>query len=191
MSHVHVVYAHPAPQSFTREVLGAFLGGLAEAGHTASVSDLYAQGFRAGLSAEEYARETGRGAHVPVAPDVTVEQERLAAADVWAFVYPVWWNDCPALLKGWFDRVWTAGWAYEPMTLRPARSALVLCTSGHGAADLEASGCYPAMRTTMLADRIGARAAHADFVLFGGQLNGGEAGRREHLRRAAALGREV
>ncbi|MFC7529716.1 NAD(P)H-dependent oxidoreductase [Actinoplanes sp. GCM10030250] len=48
MTQVHVVYAHPSPNSFTHEVLDAFLSGLADAGHTATVSDLYAMKFPAG-----------------------------------------------------------------------------------------------------------------------------------------------
>jgi NAD(P)H dehydrogenase (quinone) len=167
MTLVHVVYAHPSEQSFTREVLDAFLGGLVDVGHTTTVSDLYAMKFRGELTPEEYERESAYLADVPVPDDVMAEHAKLDAADVWAFIYPVWWADCPALLKGRFDRVWTVGFAYKPMRVRPARNALVLCTAGYSVAELEASGCYAAMKTTMLIDRIGARARSSDFLVFG------------------------
>jgi NAD(P)H dehydrogenase (quinone) len=189
VSSVHVVYAHPAPDGFTREVLGAFLNGLT----SYTVTDLYATGFPAAMSPAEYLRPPDS----PVPEDVAAEQVRLEAADVWAFVYPVWWADCPAILKGWFDRVWTAGWAYQPMRLRVARRAIVLCTAGYPIADLEASGVHQAMRTTMLTDRIGARAESSDFVVLGGSVQrdsdpaGWAARKATHLKRATELGRSA
>lgn len=167
------MYAHPSPSSFTRRVLDAFVSGLP----SYTVSDLYASGFSPVMSAADYAGE--------VAPDVLAEQALLDAADVWAFVYPVWWADCPAIMKGWFDRVLTAGWAYEPMRLTVAKRAVVLCTAGHPVDTLESSGVLSAMRTVMLTDRIGARAASAEFVVLGASPQ------PAHLETAAALGRSL
>ncbi|MEV6303039.1 NAD(P)H-dependent oxidoreductase [Actinoplanes sp. NPDC051861] len=186
MPSVHVIFCHPDPDSFTRRVLDAFLGGVTGAGHTATVSDLYLLGFHPEMSLAEYRRESGAHPETVLPDDVAAEHAKLSAADVWAFVYPVWWNDCPALLKGWFDRVWTVGVAYRPMTLRPARKALVICTCGY---DEEGLGeRYSAMRTTMVDDRIGARAEQVEFHLLGGRVNG--AGDR-HLELATHLGRTV
>lgn len=199
MTHVHVVYAHPDDRSFTREILDAFLSGLSEAGHTWTLSDLYAMGFRSELTFEEYERESGGRAGAPVSEDVAAEQTRLDAASVWAFVYPVWWTDCPARLKGWFDRVWTVGFAYKSPTVRAADKALVLCTAGYSVAELKASGCYQAMETVMLTDRIGRRARCAEFIVFDGSVQAGDAGTAEqwaaakagHLARAAALAQSL
>jgi NAD(P)H dehydrogenase (quinone) len=196
VTQVHIVYAHPSERSFTREVLDAYLGGLDDAGHTHTLSDLYAMDFRSELSGEEYERECGRGG-VGVPDDVAAEQALLNAAEVWTFIYPVWWTDCPARLKGWFDRVWTVGFAYRPVRVRLARHALVLCTAGYSVAELEASGCHQAMRTVMLTDRIGERARSSEFVVLGGSVlrDGGPgdwaAVRADHLARAAKLGRTV
>ncbi|MFB7374708.1 NAD(P)H-dependent oxidoreductase [Streptomyces sp. NPDC056222] len=195
MTHVHVVYAHPGERSFTRDVLHAFMGGLVEGGHTYTVSDLDAMGFRSELTRDEYERESGRRADAAVPDDVAAEHARLADADVWVFVYPVWWADCPARLKGWFDRVWTVGFAYKPAGVVVARKALVLCTAGYTVAELDASGCHEAMRTVMLTDRIGARAKTSDFVVLGGSASHGEEEwatlRDEHLARAAELARSL
>ena len=201
MTHVHIIYAHPSERSFTREVLGAFLGGLDDAGHTHTVSDLYAMEFRSELTLEEYERESGYHSSARVPGDVAAEHAKLNAADVWAFIYPVWWTDCPARLKGWFDRVWTAGFAHKPAGLRPARQALVLCTAGYSIAELSSSGCYQAMKTAMLTDRIGQRARSSEFVVLGSSVlrndeNPGHphcwaAVKAGHLARAAELARSI
>ncbi|MGZ0149106.1 NAD(P)H-dependent oxidoreductase [Kribbella sp. WER1] len=191
MSQVHLVYAHPSAQSFTREIFDAFVAGLHSAGHTYTVSDLYAMEFRSELTLAEYERETGRAPDARVPDDVAAEQAKLAAADVWACLYPVWWADCPARLKGWFDRVWTVGFAHKPTGVRPARKALVMCTAGYTVDELAASGCYQAMKTTMLTDRIGRRAQSSEFVVFGGTVLRDDALQAEHLAQAAALAHSI
>ena len=40
------------------------------------------------------------------------EQARLEKADFLIFVFPIWWGGVPAILKGWFDRVWIEGVAF-------------------------------------------------------------------------------
>lgn len=166
MARAHIVFAHPAEQSFTREVLHAVRRQLTAHGHTSSVSDLYATGFRAEMSLEEYERESRYDVSLPVPDDVRAEQVALEEADLWVFVYPVWWADCPAILKGWFDRVWTAGFAHHTETPVHAHRAIVACTAGHPIERLEADGLHQAMRATMLTDRIGVRADEAHFLLL-------------------------
>jgi NAD(P)H dehydrogenase (quinone) len=98
VTHVHIVYTHPSERSFTHEILHSFLDGLDDVGHTGTVSDLYAMEFRSELTLDEYERESGYRADAPVPDDVAAEHAKLNAADVWAFIYPVWWADCPARL---------------------------------------------------------------------------------------------
>ncbi len=168
----------------------AFLAGLAQSGHTSTVSDLYAMGFRSELSAAEYERESAYDSAAPVPEDVASEQAKLAAADAWVFIYPLWWSDCPAILKGWFDRVWTVGFREKVR----ARRALMLCTAGYTAQTLEATGLLPATRTIMLTDRIAGRAEHSDFAMLGGSVANGQewpALRQQHLSHARSLGQSI
>jgi len=206
----HIVYANPTHTGLVAEVLDAFCAGLDEAGIEHTLSDLYAMGFNPVLSPEEFARESAFDVAAPVAEDVRAEQAKLNAADAWVFVYPVWWTDVPAILKGWFDRVWTVGYAYGPdhpetrwdeevpadgPGIRIAQKVLVLCTAGHSERQLRETGCYQAMETTMLVDRIFTRARTKQFVVLGGgaDMTRDEwvRARAQEIRQAHDLGRTL
>ena len=106
--HAYIVFAHPTRSSFTGAVLEALCRGLDEAGHTFEVGDLYTMDFRSDMTLSEYQRETNvrrDRARSPLPDDVAEEHARIGRADGVAFVFPVWWSDCSAKLKGWFDRV--------------------------------------------------------------------------------------
>lgn len=164
-----VVYSHPQPESFMRTTLGRVLAGLDAAGAEVRLTDLYADGFTPELSADEHRNH--------VEPGVTTELQSYADDLLWCdtliLVYPTWWSGQPAMLKGWIDRVWAAGVAWElpdganrlEPRLRNVRR-LVAVTS-HGSSklvnSLQGEGgkrtlfrslrsmCHPLTRTTWLA----------------------------------------
>lgn len=45
--------------------------------------------------------------------DLVAAQEAIAWAQHIVFVYPIWWGSIPALLKGFFDRVFLPGFAFK------------------------------------------------------------------------------
>ena len=165
-----VVYAHPGKESFTRRVLDEFVKGALSKGHEVKISDLYQQGFDPVMSPEEYDRESRLDAERPVSPQVAAEQEKILWADAIAFVYPVWWDDVPAILKGWFDRVFTVGFAYgvvySELPIEPLKKAFVLCPAGNSLETLERNGLYQSMRKVMLEDRISNRAKEKDMLVL-------------------------
>jgi NAD(P)H dehydrogenase (quinone) len=195
--HVYIVFAHPSTASFSWSVLEAFTHGLGEAGHTFEIGDLYRMSFRSEMDRDQYVREVGLNPLAPVPGDVRAEQEKIDRADALAFVFPLWWSDCPAKLKGWFDRVLTYGYAYfydasEQRTTRIAiDKALVLCSAGHTVAHLEETGIAQSMRCIMLNDRLlGVGVKAAQMEILGGMMPGDDTHRQENLRRAYDLGRE-
>jgi len=107
---VLVVHCHPRPQSFAAALREAVLAGLERAGHEADVIDLYAEGFVPALSAEERERYHTEGGNLEGIADHVA---RLRAAEALVLVYPTWWYGMPAMLKGWFDRVWVPGVAFR------------------------------------------------------------------------------
>ena len=197
--HVYIVYAHPSEKSFTHKVLEAFTRGLADAGHTYEIGDLYAMDFKPHMDIGQYERETALDESVPPPAHVLEEQGKIARADALAFVYPLWWSDCPAMLKGWFDRVWSYGYAYRygPEGEHAASSiriekALVICVAGHDAAYLEEIGVAESMRKIFVNDRLlGVGVKEARMEILGGQVRNREDLRNRNLETAYRLGREL
>ncbi|MEP0232041.1 NAD(P)H-dependent oxidoreductase [Roseibium sp.] len=108
-----VVYCHPCPESFNGSVLATTVETLKLAGHEIRISDLYADGFDPVMSADER-----RGYHTPetnVTP-VAKHVDDIRWCEMIVFVYPTWWFGLPAMLKGWFDRVWVPHVTFEMPT---------------------------------------------------------------------------
>lgn len=171
---VLLIYAHPNKQSFTAQVLQEIKMLIVEDSHQIEVSDLYAQNFNSDLSLEEHIRESCSELSIGLAKDVQKEQAKLKNAECVIFLYPVWWSDCPAKLKGWFDRVWTNGFAYsktaQPPELDKIKHGIVVCTAGHSEAELDETGVSESMRTIMLDDRLGDRFEHKEMLILAGTL---------------------
>jgi len=103
-----VVAAHPSTQSFNRAVVKTYIAALRERRHRVECRDLYAAHFNPILSA----RDLAAIGHCKAAPDVRREQAAIRQADVITLIAPMWWSGFPAMLKGYIDRVFCAGFAY-------------------------------------------------------------------------------
>jgi putative NADPH-quinone reductase len=122
---VLLVYAHPEPASFNGALRDAAVTALTAAGHPVTVSDLYAQGFnpvagpgdvtvRSNTQAFNLGLEQMHAVkHGTLATDVEAEFAKLLAADLLLLQFPLWWFSLPAILKGWIDRVFVFGGAYD------------------------------------------------------------------------------
>ena len=129
--HVLTVFCHPDADSFCAALLERFIAGAETAGHTVEVVDLYREGFDPVMSLRDLQQFDG----VSMPPDVLAEQARIESCDALCLIFPLWWWSLPAMLKGWLDRVWSAGWAYtwehdpEGSLLEP-RPCTMLATAG-------------------------------------------------------------
>ncbi len=105
-----VVMAHPLDSSLCATLSKRVVTTLRARGHDVAFEDLYTNRFDAALSAAEramyYTDQTATTA-------VSAEASRLLSAQSLVLVFPTWWFSFPAILKGWFDRVWTPGVAFE------------------------------------------------------------------------------
>lgn len=107
---VLVLFAHPLADSFAAALHHVVVEALTQAGHEVDDCDLYATAFDPVMTAAE------RRAHNTPNPDLSAiahHVERLLAADAVVLCFPVWWYGMPAILKGYFDRVWVNGVAFH------------------------------------------------------------------------------
>ena len=112
---VLLVHAHPREDSLAAAARDRAVSTLRSHGHLVDVIDLYAEGFDAVLSEDEAASwQTPFGSPgAPHDPVIAAHADRLRWADALVFVYPTWWSGPPAMLKGWLDRLFRPGVAFE------------------------------------------------------------------------------
>lgn len=188
--HALIVVSHPDAQSLTHAVARSFAEGIAASGvHSTEIADLAAEGFDPAFN------QADRSAYFlqkPVPSDVLREQARIDRADALVLVYPVYWWSFPGQLKGWIDRVFANGWAYDEApdgTLGKRLGRLSVHLIGIGGADggtYARHGYDKAMRTQIdhgIFDFCGARVATSEFLL---DVNGQAAA--SHIVTARALG---
>jgi putative NADPH-quinone reductase len=121
---VLVVYSHPVETSFNASLHRDVVATLKTAGHEVDDCDLYAEGFDPVMR-----REERLGYHeVPKNREpVRAYVERLERAEALVLCFPIWCFGLPAMLKGWFDRVFMPGVAFDfsdPRRVRPALTHL-------------------------------------------------------------------
>ncbi|MBN9024808.1 MAG: NAD(P)H-dependent oxidoreductase [Rhizobiales bacterium] len=107
---VLVLYAHPVETSFQAALHGAVVGALTRAGHQVDDCDLYGEGFDPVLSRQERIDYHDLAVN---RRNVDPYVERVMRAEALVLVYPVWNFGYPAILKGFFDRVFLPGVSFR------------------------------------------------------------------------------
>jgi len=170
--HTLIVVSHPDPASLSHAAAHSMGSGIVQAGpeHSYEVADLYAEGFDPRFNVADHALHR-RTRAAPA--DVAAEQARIDRADALALVFPVYWWSMPALMKGWIDRVFSNGWAYDDTTgrLEKKLGRLPVYLVGVGGADARTyarHGYASAMRTQIdhgIFDYCGARVMASELLL--------------------------
>lgn len=118
---VLILFCHPEPASFNGALKDVAVAELQNGGHTVHVTDLYAEGFDPVEKADHYLNRCDPNWFSPTAEQRHASQEgslpsqikeqiaRLEWADLVVLQFPLWWHAQPAMLKGWFDRVFVNG----------------------------------------------------------------------------------
>ncbi|CAN7319206.1 NAD(P)H-dependent oxidoreductase [Rhizobium sp. LjRoot98] len=105
-----LVLAHPLIDSFAASVATTAKAALEKSGHSVDLLDLYREGFDPRLTEQE------RRGYFDMPYDTSAVDAivaRLRAADGLILVFPQWWFNFPAILKGFFDRVFAPGVAFD------------------------------------------------------------------------------
>ena len=104
-----VVYCHPVPDSFCAALRDTVVEAVKAKGCEVRLIDLHAEGFDPVMPADERRSYNDRA---PSDPALAAHIEHLRWAEGLLLVYPTWWYGLPAMLKGWFDRVWAKDVAF-------------------------------------------------------------------------------
>ena len=106
---IQVVHCHPLTDSYDHALYLTILAVLREGGHEAIGTDLYREGFAPAMTEDERRSYMGND-YRPAGIDRYIET--LRTVDGVVFCFPHWWLSMPAVLKGYFDRVWAPGTAF-------------------------------------------------------------------------------
>ncbi len=154
--HVLTILDHPDPNSFTVAAARSFMEGATAAGHTTELGDLHAEGFDPRWSMADVEGNLASDA----LSDVVAEQSRIARADAICLAFPLFWWGMPSMMKGWVDRVWTWGWAYDQLndlekSLQRPRTGVLLVPAGARSDEMERAGYLQALETSWMQGTFG------------------------------------
>lgn len=103
------IYAHPNNNALNALLKQEGYKQLIDLKNDVTFSNLYELGFNAIANSTNYKLTTAD----ELTKDIQIEMEKIAWADHLIFQFPLWWFSTPAILKGWFDRVFIKGFAYD------------------------------------------------------------------------------
>ena len=124
-----IIFAHPNQKSFCGALKDSFIDGVKSNNHSVDVIDLYKDKFNPVSFGDN-----------EISPEVKNYQQLIKNSNYLVFIYPIWWFRAPAILEGWFDRVFTVGFAFDfkkvfgnwgrPIGLLPCDKAIIVNTYG-------------------------------------------------------------
>lgn len=111
-----IVFAHPRVDSFTHALVNTVTKELIDLDYSVTIRDLYKMKFNPVLEAEdmihivdgEFTRD-----NYDFPEEIQIEQEYILDSDLLIYIFPIWWNGMPAIMKGYVDRVFQHGFAYS------------------------------------------------------------------------------
>jgi len=148
MKHL-IIYSHLNPDSFTKAIVNKVEKVALEKGDEVKIIDLYGDQFDPILAFPDI-EHMFMGKDAP--SDVANYQELVSWADHMTFVYPLWWAQMPAMLKGFIDRVFTNGYAFAygedgiPVGLLNGKTAQLYISTGNSDEYYDATGMLTAQR---------------------------------------------
>lgn len=185
--HVLVVIDHPDTASLTHALAARFAQGAQDAGHSTETCDLHAEGFDPRWTIADIEDR---------ARDIQSHQQRIERCDALCLVFPLFWYGMPAMTKGWIDRVWTYGWAYDQVdtpdqSLLKDRIGVLLVPAGASPERWAPYGFEDMMRKTWETGMMGYFGLADKRVHLLNGAHGSDARRAGLLERAYAAGRTL
>ena len=135
-------------QSFNAVLMKRFDTALKRNKHESDIIDLYALNFNPVMRGDDFNQFFNK----PLSAEILAYEKRIKESDILTFFYPVWWNDMPAIMKGWIDRVFAKDFAYNindnlaTGLLSNIKKVVLVCTLGNNEKETKESGIEDAMR---------------------------------------------
>ncbi|XP_068090711.1 ribosyldihydronicotinamide dehydrogenase [quinone] [Hyperolius riggenbachi] len=123
---VLIVYAHQEPKSMNGSLKNIAVDVFSKQGCNVTVSDLYTMKFNAAATRSDITGDLCNPQHFSysietkeafkkgcLSEDILEEQRKVHEADLIIFQFPLYWFSFPAIMKGWIDRVFVQGFAFD------------------------------------------------------------------------------
>lgn len=183
-----IVFSHPKEESLNNGIKEAVITGLKKSNVEVKIQDLYKEKFTPLL----YDKEENDKDQV-----IMQMKKNISWADWIVFIAPLWWANIPAMLKGYFDRVFTEDFAFKynqaemPEGLLENKKALVIATCDTPPLILRLSGGTMGLKSVIKGILKVSGLKDSTFKLFGSVLNSTEQKRTKWLEKAEKIGEKI
>lgn len=178
-----IIYSHLNPQSFSKAIVDQSIANAKAKGHEVQLIDLHADNFNPIFNMADIASVYEGAAP---AEDIKRYQEQIRWADHITMVFPLWWGQMPAVLKGFIDRVFTNGFALSygeegPKGLLAGKTAQIIVNTGTPSEHYEASGMHEALKRVFVEGVMGFCGIESEITFFGNVNMGSQEDRQAYL----------
>jgi NAD(P)H dehydrogenase (quinone) len=104
-----IILAHPCEDSFNAAICNEIKEYLTNKNYEVKIRDLYKLKFNPVLTEDNHTKFYQNN----LPKEIQQEQNEISWAENLVFIYPTWWCGMPAMVKGYFDRVFTNGFAFR------------------------------------------------------------------------------
>lgn len=106
MKKILIINGHPNPDSFNFGVAGEYQKGALASGTIVETITIASLHFNPNL-------QFGYQKRTELEPDLLESWEKIKRADHLVWIHPVWWGGLPAITKGFIDRLFLPGMAFQ------------------------------------------------------------------------------
>ncbi len=176
-----IIYAHPDTKGYNKEILKITEEFLKKEKKDYKLLNLYKLKYNPVLDKDEMIIKGGK-----ISLETEKFQKEIKERDNLIFIYPIWWGTMPAILKGFMDRVFSAGFAYKyingiPRGLLNNKKALIFATSG--APNIYNKITFNKFTKSLSKDVLKFCAISSKSKIIGGALNIDKDGEKEAVRK--------
>lgn len=180
-----IIHTHLNPQSFSKAISNEIESVLKADDQEFKAIDLYAENYNPIMQYPDIAY----GFMGEAAPQDTEKlQKEIAWADRLIFVFPLWWGQMPAMLKGFIDRTFTHGFAFKynengAEGLLKGKSSHLFVNVGNPEDYFNSSGIKESFKTLITKSVFGFCGMETEFTFFTSVTTGSQQLREGYLNK--------